>query len=397
MKQFKFKFPLFDNGVKKIPLQYYVDQEGVQSGIKELLEAVVGIPITKTNLTSNQEIEVRFGAVLSQQQIDDMNAAVTYFKDKTGFSPIEEIAMLWGAAKNSNEDKQVLSVLPIIEQQLSTIYNPSNWNGYNFAEKRILARWFICDDTKCLEVYSQDELNSFRYFKLYRGLSETIRAGLTWEDVKKPPFSYDFTRLFQDQFYKRLEDKVKGRPTLKEYYFAYNPVTFEYSDIFAKLTWEFFDDTSFLVLNKSMWLSWYYNDGTIDETIRKNIGRNYNPTLLSDNIERIEEGKKRRRNVYSDILAQIVGLVAQLDPTITSQDPVQQFIEAENKASLVLPILKVDFEIWIDVGSSHYNTLIVAINGLDTATHDWLLIEIPNTAGVTIMQYVISLIPNNNL
>lgn len=392
---FRFEYDMFHNNRKVIPFNFCVDQEGAESGLQPIVEEAVGVKIKHLEYKTNNKAYIEFADDLSQDQENLIKSIVDSYKNKFAYSDIELIAMSWDLAGS----RKIVDRLPFIEKELRLVYDENDWGSYSYIEKKILARWFICDSSKRLEVFSQSQLNDFRYFKIYRGLSPSILEKYTWEDVRKVPYEIDFTKLFKEEFHRETDDRVNGRPVLKKYYFEYNESTFQYNDIFCEIHWDFFDEPgSFLILKKRQLISWYYNDNQVDLTIYKDIGRSYNPLLLTDNAKRIDEGKLRRRNVYSDFLILIVKKVAELDPTILSTNPSVRFVEAENKATQVLPIVKPPFDLWIDVGSPKYPDLIAAIQGLDTSVHAWLLINIPGASpAMNIMEYAVSLIPLNQI
>ena len=66
-------------------------------------------------------------------------------------------------------------------EEKEAIYNDVafDWNSLDYVEKRILAFWHVCSPVEALEVFTQAELDSFRYYKIYKHCADPIRIDLT--------------------------------------------------------------------------------------------------------------------------------------------------------------------------------------------------------------------------
>lgn len=354
---FRFTFDRKVGQELRIPFWNCIDHTGKKIGIKDIIETRVGILIDKIEYTVDDRVNVRFKETLDSSQTVELNAVVDEYKNKTSYSNIELEAIKW-----QEEIYPVRDVLPTIESNLKSIYDVSVWNDLSFIEKRILAFWRVCTNEQALEVFTQSELDSFRFYNIYKFLEPRIQETLTREDIYKLPRDHDFKIEFYERYYKKRYPKVEGRPTRKDYFASYNTSTFVYSDKFAELNFTFIDDPATnLILEKQARISWTWNTGETDTSNYKDIGEVFHPVDEMD--LRLKEAEQKRQAIYTDLQNEIVFFV---DQTEESLDQIT--------ASIVVVEFAKEYQTqiydWIRFGSFKLAELVAAIT--NDSTYAWL-------------------------
>jgi len=315
-------------------------------------------------------MSVRFNTELTVQQSTLVNDTVDFYMNKDSFSEIEQIAINW-----ATYEYPVRDLLPTIEADLAALYNEADWDSYSYIEQRIFAKWNICSDVKRLEVFTQEVLDSFKFYNIYKFLEPNVLESVSKSDIHNVPREHDFKIEFLDKYYKKRFPKIEGRPTKKEYYATYNTVDNTYNDKFAELVFEFTDDSSNLILEKKAWLYWAWSTGEIDLDNRKDIGEIYHP--VNDMDIRLKEAVFKRKAIDSDLQNEVVYFLM-----LTGDDQ----ITASIKGVAFSKDIDNELEDWIRYGNFKQAELVTAITNAEV-THTWLSIDI---GGITIGQYIIN-------
>lgn len=369
--KFKFKFNRNINGNLVDLSKYCLSHEGKQIGVEYCIDNQVAK--VKEKLFEGDYITLVFEKDLNSSEETLLNSIVNEHLNKNSFSAIELLQKSWG-----DSEQAVYEVLPTIEEDLTDIYQANAWSGFTFSEKRILSYWNIPTSGESLEVFSSDELDSFRYYVIYKYLSDEKRKNISKEDIKNVPKEYDFRLDFENVYYKKRHPFEKGRPTKKEYFARYDATGFTYDCKFAELNFQFIDEEGTdLILQKIANLSWIFNDGTVDYNNQKDIGEVYNPQI--DGILRIEESELKRRNIFDSLKAKTIGMIA-----ATSGVTLEQAIALGVD---FIEDYKTEFDNWIELGSDRQDELVTVIN--NDSTHTWLD-NVIDGQGTTIRMYLIS-------
>jgi hypothetical protein len=373
---FKFSFDRKVNGEYVIPFKKVVTHEGKIDGFRYVIENQLGVKITSLEYLKDDTIFIKLDTELTSGETSLLNNIVNEFKQKSNYTDIELEAKKW-------EDSQypIKDVLPTIEENLTSLYQNSVWGDLNYCEKRILAYWRVCSDQEALEVFTQDELDSFRWYKIYKYLTDNQRKVLTKADIYKVPKQFDFTIDFEEKFYKRRYPFVKGRPQKNEYYAEYNPITFQYDKMFAVINFSFIDQPeNLLILQKMANLSWVFNSGEIDLVNIKDIGQVYHP--INDITLRMQEAEQKRENVYFQLRGNVLGMIQATEPTLTTAQAIATGV-------MFLEKNKVATDNWIRLGLDYQQPMIDAIANESDVQFDWLN-NIINAQGLTIRGYIIN-------
>jgi hypothetical protein len=373
---FKFTFNRKIGNEWRIPFNYCLRPDGQKDGLRYCIESQIGIKITKVEYLKNDDVFIQFEDELTAEQTTLLNSIVNTHKQKTSFSPIELEAKTWADAQFPIRD-----VLPVIEGNLKVLYDAATWEDLTFIEKQIFAYWRVCTDQEALEVYTQEELDNLRWYKIYKYLTDNQKTVLTKQDIYKVPKQFDFTIDFEEKFYKRRYPFVKGRPEKNEYYADYNPMTFEYDNMFAVINFSFVDQPgNLLILQKIANLSWVYNSGEVDLVNIKDIGQVYHP--INDITLRMQEAEMKRENVYFQLRGNVLGMIIATEPGLTEE-------QAIATGTMFLEKHKVASDNWIRLGLDYQQGMIDAVANEADAQFSWLD-NIIDGNGTTIRMYIIN-------
>lgn len=368
---FSFRYNRKING-KLIDLsEFCIDHNGDNIGLEYCINAQLS-PIKSKNFELD-DIVVEFNRDLTILEEDKLDHIITKHLNKVELSPIELIQEQW-----ANSEYPIYEILPSIEVDLQGIYDNNSWTGFTFVEKRILSFWQIPTTGESIEVFSNEERESFRYYTIYKFLNAEQQKKLSKEDILITPKAFDFKIDFENAFYKKRFPFQRGRPVKKEYYASYDVTGFTYDDKFAEINFEFIDEAGTdLILQKIAILTWMLSDGSMDFINYKDIGEVYNP--YTDGILRIEESAWKRSNIFDGLKANAIGMIA-ITNSVTLEQAITLGVD-------FIDDYKSFFYDWVDLGSDRQNVLIGAIS--NDVTHAWLD-NIIDGNGTTIRMYIIS-------
>lgn len=380
-QDFRFRYNTYQNGERVIPLRYCVNFDGNSNiGLVDVINYRISVGVSKTILHDNGELEIYFNNVLNPSDIALLNSIVAEYTSKISYTQIEQVAITW-----YNSEFPVRDVLPTIENSLLSIYNnvSFDWNTISWMDKRILAYWGVCTNLEALEVFSQGELDSFRWYRMYKYLDPLITSGLKHNDIYVAPKIYDFTKDFTNLYKKGSPIMSDGRPISVEYFGTYNTTTHVYGDKFARIDFQFVDDQYNLILEKVANLGWTFNDGSDDVLNVKNIGRYYHP--VEDMTLRLDEAKLKRENIFTQLkvdIANFINITENLNNLGLAQQQGVQFLDNYDN----------EFMRWIDLGSLKQAALVSALNLATPLTYPWInndISAITLVANQTIKDYII--------
>ena len=339
------------------------------------IKDIIGIEPIATEYY-NEIARITFNNILDNNNYltleDELNKL--YIKDHN-YTNVELLQLEW----HENE-YPILNVLPNIENDLKIIYDSTPWNDFSLIEQQIFAYWNVCTIQQSDIVFGQQRREKYRYYLLYKYLTPHIRSQLEKDDIYTTPYEYDFKIDFKNSTFKEVAPLVKGRPTNIKYHMTKINLGV-YDDTFAEINYTFIDDPdSKMILENQAMLAWYWNDGTLDTSNSKNIGKVYDPSNSYDLVLMFKEGQQRRENIWNSIQGNTIGIIM-MARGITSAN-------AQLVVKDVLTNLKPLMDAWIIGGDIYTAEVTNYMLSLDTTVEDWLTIQVaPN---VTLLMWFIN-------
>jgi hypothetical protein len=207
----------------------------------------------------------------------------------------------------------------------------TTWSAYTQVEKEILAKNFIVDKPKRDEVFTQQEQDSFNYYKIYDYLSDDAIQNMGGMDRKKTPKSVDYKKDLSQRLHPDYRFDKFGFLTGCTYYenlsvsydalgftvFNFSEPIVDYKSVYT------FADNGY-VSTRTTTRKWYMTDGTLSDDSKVTF-KVYPPMVARD------EARRRRKNLINNLLVQTVGLFIMTSPDLSNVN------EAEADA---LPLLK---------------------------------------------------------
>lgn len=324
---------------------------------------VIGNEPTNITYMSDDYVTLTFDNILPQEDLDILFTEFNNLYSKNSLSPIEVIQKRW-----ADSDTAVIDLLHLMEDDLKVFYDASTWNSFTLIEKQILAYWNICTSEESLEVLTEDDRKSHRYYNLYKFVTPHIKERLTKDSIKTPPYEHDFKTELMTVLHKEVLPLISGRPTKVNYY-VNKPHIGAYSDMIASIVYTFTDDidSKMILVNNTM-LMWCWNDGEIDNIHTKDIGKVYDPTNAYDRVLMFKEGEQRRSNIWSGIQDTTIGVIM-MDRGISSAS-------AQLLVKDAVMVLKPVMDTWIVGGDIYTQNVYDVIDSIDPVINDWLLIEL---------------------
>lgn len=184
----------------------------------------------------------------------------------------------------------------------------------NYAMDAIIANEF--------DEESFDEWLSVRekpYYLIYKYVAETVLAGI---DIYRVPYDIDFKSDLIISPKKKNYPKVKGVPTVVEYYTEKKIVdlqgTVAYNNLIADVQFQLFYTPEGFIYQKYAPLAWAMSDGTIDRVNIKDLGKVYDVELEDDKI--IQEGIDRRQCIYTSLQMPTLKILTAIYPDKTKME-----------------------------------------------------------------------------
>lgn len=213
---------------------------------------------------------------------------------------------------------------------------------------------------------TQSELETIQHYKLdnyykiynyYEEIPEDVSIEVAPHDM-----NYDILALHKNRSFN------KGEIISVEYYGDHDYFTKTYSDLLVKEVREY-HRLNHMIYRRNMAISWYLNDGTVGHV--KNTVKYYTTQ------EGIRAGETRRANVITNVKITVVGLIMAASG-ITS-------VDAQELGRPFINTYSNEMAKYIQGYEDEIKNVIT-----NDTQYDWLNLEIPNTGGITIRQYLIS-------
>lgn len=208
------------------------------------------------------------------------------------------------------------------------IINKSSFNEvkqFKYALDRIIKVNFSGQD-----FYSWIEQYSEVPFKLYSLLHNDRITRSSLDKKYEAPFDIDFKTQLSKKLHKKSYPKDKGKPTTIEYFESKDLVVdsngdpilnsmgqpqYEYSNIIARIDFNFLYDDFGFILKKEAILKWYREDDSLSNEY-KDIGRVFDPE--SDHELRVKESKIRRESIINSLRLPVLSFLKEIYPSKTS-------------------------------------------------------------------------------
>lgn len=274
---------------------------------------------------------------------------------ESGYENISSI-QIWDKYGNNEQEKR---------EQIKILFEETDWNSISLEDKKIVAKYFLVDESLRDEVLTQQEQDSFNIHKIVYDVNSDIkdfryinykidlRSGISYTPVFHIHSSGTYSGLLEKtEYYKDyVDNNNKGELILS--------VEEDYIVDDSDLTKPY---TARAVLSRSKTWKWTMCDGTLDEVNIKSKNKIYD-TRRKQKIE-----AERRRNNVIEQLIDHVGLAGILSGAFSDID------EAYDSLTELQELHAKSFVGWI---SSGRGSLIDVIQTDSTTT--WLDTTIPDT------------------
>jgi hypothetical protein len=169
--------------------------------------------------------------------------------------------------------------------------------------------------------------NYFEQYKVFPYKIYSLLKNPDEQDDLTTPKDIDFKSDLTISLQKKTLPKVQGKPTAVEYYekkyyqtdenglvldATGNPVVI-YENIICRIDFQLSYDPLGFISSKIAMLQWYREDGSVDYSTGKDLGKLYDPVL--DHEARIMEGKQRRQAIVDGLQLPVLGILFMIYPT----------------------------------------------------------------------------------
>jgi hypothetical protein len=190
-------------------------------------------------------------------------------------------------------------------------------------------------------------------------------------NVSEPPLEVDYITGLKTKLH-RKQTMLRGEVQQELFYKNFDGTT--YSNLVVKELHTYVRDSFGFCKSRITTVSWIYEDDT-ECTIKKTWTKYY------DNLQMIEEGIQRRSNIVKSLQPKVLGLL-QMTMSASEQPNIIPYGRA------FLSAMKDSFENFTNHSDRSLYTDLQA--PAITNQFPWLSNVIPNTGGITILQFIIS-------
>jgi len=293
-----------------IPNSFNINEFGEQLDLRNHIKEQIGISSTMS-YTDNEAI-LRFESDLDIGQEIKLSGIVEAYSLKSGLTDIERAMLTY------LEDKEDLSKnFNTYIDSVNSGYTETGWSAMTYVEKKIAANLFVSTNSESLEVFSQDEIDEFNFFKLYRFLTDDKCRSMVSCERTETPMSIDYKKDLRQRLHPDFKFDRFGFMTGCTYYEnitisydAYGFTVFTYDNPILNYDADYtFADNGY-VSTRTIHRKWYKMDGTLSD-VAKTTFKVYDPMVARD------EARRRRKNLINDLLIKTVGLFIITSPDLS--------------------------------------------------------------------------------
>jgi hypothetical protein len=193
--------------------------------------------------------------------------------------------------------------------QIEYLYNETTWEDLELEEKNIVAKYFLVDKDKRDEVLTEEEQDSYNYFKIYDLVSDDVYTYKNINNKHITPKSIDYKREIDGRLHPKYTFDSSGWLIECEYFTnleiwqnAQGFTQYDYSNPILKYQASYQVKDDGYVGTRTVTRRWYRLDGTLDPDA-KITQKSYEPMASR------EEGFRRRKNLVNNLIIQTVGLI----------------------------------------------------------------------------------------
>jgi hypothetical protein len=201
--------------------------------------------------------------------------------------------------------------------QIEYLFNETTWEDLDLEEKKIVAKYFLVDKDKRDEVFTEQEQESYNYFKIYDLVSEDVYSYKNITNKHVTPKSIDYKREIDGRLHPKYTFDNHGWLIECEYFRnleiwqnAQGFTQYDYSDPVLKYTASYNIKPDGYVGSRTVTRRWYRLDGTLDLDAKIST-KFYEPMAARD------EGKRRRTNIINQLMIDTVGLFIMTSPDLS--------------------------------------------------------------------------------
>ena len=368
------------NGVTVIPNQFNIDENGAKISLINVINNTIGL--APTLIYNGDNVTLTFKVELDTSQQNNLTDIVNSYKTKSGYTQIESATLTYLNSSDFNSER--------FHTYLNTLrdeYNANGWSGITYTDKKIIAKNWVSNLNEGLEVYSQDELNDFKYYKIYEFITDDKSKNLSNSHISITPKSIDYKKDLRDRVHPEYNFDKHGFLTGVTYYENMSVThdssgigNYTYSNPILYYSAEYVLGDDGYVKSRTVNRQWYLSDGTLSNDIK--ISNKYYQPLNAR-----AEGRRRRKNLISELLSETVGLILMTSPDLNT------ISETESESIPFMQDIDSDISAYYEYGSKRDSggNPCKLIQSISAHTFTRLDNFVPNTGNtVKIRDYIIS-------
>lgn len=290
----------------KVPNSYQISVEGDLIKIEDFVKDKTNIECQYQDNLNN--FTLIFNIKLKPSELKKVQEAVNEYKIKNIYTNIEKNVINWFNNKNKKS-----SDLDKLLTELETEYKSLSWESFSLQDKKILARWFVVEESKRLEVFTKEQLDNYKFYKIYRYLNDNY-INIDKDIIRETPLSVDIKTDTRRAL--NPNEEYKNGFVEKEKYYARASVLQDSTTLVKNYIYE---DLLMVIENinkigsdkfltrRIIQQRWVYSDETLSEKIR-------NGEVVYSSIQALREAGKARENVTKQIIAETIGIILMTEP-----------------------------------------------------------------------------------